>query len=77
MLYEVITYIQRRRSLKTNTNQINLIDMKLIKTIKVDGMTCNHCKANVENNLKKLDFIESAEVNLSNKTVDLSRNNFV
>jgi len=68
-------YIQRRRSLKTNTNQINLIDMKLIKTIKVDGMTCNHCKANVENNLKKLDFIESAEVNLSNKTVDLSGDN--
>jgi uncharacterized protein len=34
------------------------------KTIIVRGMTCMHCKANVENNLKKLDFIQNATVDL-------------
>jgi uncharacterized protein len=34
------------------------------KTIIVRGMTCIHCKANVENNLKKLDFIKEAIVDL-------------
>jgi copper chaperone CopZ len=41
------------------------------KTIKVEGMTCNHCKANVENNLQKLAFVDSAVVNLAEKTVTL------
>ncbi len=39
--------------------------------IKVDGMTCNHCKANVETNLAKLSFVNSAVVNLAAKTVTL------
>ena len=42
-----------------------------IKTIKVEGMTCNHCKANVESNLEKLDFIDIAKVNLSEKSVSI------
>ncbi|MFZ4464167.1 MAG: heavy-metal-associated domain-containing protein, partial [Bacteroidales bacterium] len=33
--------------------------MSQLTTIKISGMTCNHCKANVENNLKKLPGIES------------------
>ncbi|MBS2212305.1 permease [Carboxylicivirga mesophila] len=41
------------------------------KVIQVDGMTCNHCKSNVESNLEKLDFIDSAKVNLANKTVTI------
>ena len=39
--------------------------------IKVEGMTCNHCKMNVENNLKKLDFIDDAIVNLGDKSVTI------
>ncbi|WP_430816467.1 permease [Carboxylicivirga sp. RSCT41] len=41
------------------------------KVVRVDGMTCNHCKANVETNLEKLSFVDSAKVNLSEKTVTL------
>ena len=41
------------------------------QTIKIDGMTCNHCKANVESNLEQLSFIDKAEVNLGNKSVEL------
>ena len=46
-----------------------------LKTIKVEGMTCNHCKANVETNLQKLAFVDSAVVNLAEKTVTLEGNN--
>ncbi len=56
-------YIASKKQINSNTMEI--------KTIKVDGMTCNHCKANVENNLAKLSFVESASVNLSEKTVTL------
>lgn len=50
---------------KSNTNTMNY------KTIKVEGMTCNHCKASVESNLEMLDFVKHATVNLANKTVSL------
>lgn len=43
--------------------------------IKVDGMTCNHCKANVENNLQKLPNVESVTVNLDDKSVTLEGEN--
>ncbi len=41
----------------------------LSKTIKVEGMTCNHCKMNVESSLAKLDSVEKATANISQKTV--------
>jgi hypothetical protein len=45
------------------------------QTIKVEGMTCNHCKTNVETNLEKLDFVDSAKVNLATKTFALEGEN--
>ncbi|QIA08364.1 permease [Draconibacterium halophilum] len=64
-------YIQKYRNSKQNSEtQLNNNTME-VKTIKVDGMTCNHCKANVETNLQKLAFVENAAVNLANKTVTL------
>lgn len=64
-------YIKRYFIKAKNTNSENLkIDTSMeIKTIKVEGMTCNHCKMNVENNLKKLEFVDNATVNLADKTV--------
>lgn len=41
------------------------------KTVKVEGMTCNHCKANVENNLSKLDFIKGVSIDLATGLVEL------
>jgi len=41
------------------------------RTIKVEGMTCNHCKTNVENNLLKLDFIKDIKVDLTSGLVEL------
>jgi Cu+-exporting ATPase len=37
------------------------------KTIFIEGMSCNHCKMRVENTLKELEGITSAEVELENK----------
>jgi copper chaperone CopZ len=43
-----------------------------IKTIKVLGMTCNHCKAAVETGIKNLPGIKEVEVNLQMGQVSIS-----
>ncbi len=58
---------QSKTHLKSNTMEI--------KTIKVEGMTCNHCKANVESNLEQLEFVDIATVNLADKSVTIKGNN--
>lgn len=44
------------------------------ETIKVEGMTCKHCKASVEGALQGLKGVNKAEVNLDENevTVDFS-----
>lgn len=64
-------YIQKMLSNKRDLIKTKHNNIMEIQTIKVDGMTCNHCKANVESNLEKLSFVKSAKVNLSDKTVTL------
>ncbi len=56
---------------------MNVLYYNIMNTeiIKVEGMTCNHCKANVESNLEKLSFIEKVQVNLSDKTVTIEGDN--
>ncbi|NOQ23798.1 MAG: heavy metal-associated domain-containing protein [Bacteroidales bacterium] len=71
MILIINGYIQKYRNSKPQlNNQINISTME-IKTIKVEGMTCNHCKSNVETNLEKLSFVKNAKVNLNEKTVTL------
>ena len=41
----------------------------------VKGMTCNHCKATVENNVRAMEGIEQAEANLFTEKVTLSGEN--
>ncbi len=65
-------YIQKFINNKTQTKNNNIMD---VQTIKVDGMTCNHCKANVESNLEKLPFVNVAKVNLTDKTVTIEGDN--
>jgi len=68
-------YIQKYLKSR-NSKVINLKNSTMeIKTIKVEGMTCNHCKSNVENNLEKLSFIETAKVNLVDKSVTIEGEN--
>ncbi len=49
--------------------------MSQLTTIKISGMTCNHCKANVENNLKKLPGIESVVVDLNAQNAQIQGDN--
>lgn len=42
------------------------------KTFNVSGMRCVHCKANVENALKALQGVSSAEASLEEKNVTVS-----
>jgi len=37
--------------------------------INVEGMSCNHCKMAVESEIKELDAVTNAEVNLEDKNV--------
>ncbi|MCG1010563.1 copper chaperone CopZ [Salinicoccus sp. ID82-1] len=39
------------------------------QTIKVEGMTCGHCKSSVEGALNKLDGVDSAVVSLEDNQV--------
>ncbi|OEF96089.1 copper chaperone CopZ [Desulfuribacillus alkaliarsenatis] len=43
-------------------------------TIKVEGMSCGHCKMSIESALTSLEGVNSAVVNLSNKTVEITFN---
>lgn len=42
---------------------------KMEKILKVDGMTCGHCKARVEKVVSAIDGVDSVEVNLASKNV--------
>jgi len=42
------------------------------KVIRVEGMTCNHCKMAVEGALKKLNGVSNAIVSLENKNVTVN-----
>ncbi|MCH5170960.1 MAG: heavy-metal-associated domain-containing protein [Oscillospiraceae bacterium] len=40
----------------------------MIKTLKIEGMSCGHCTARVAAALKELDGVENVEMSLENKT---------
>ncbi|GAF02533.1 permease [Saccharicrinis fermentans] len=70
-------YIQQHLAPQQKTDETTNNNTMETKIIKVEGMTCNHCKANVESNLEKLDFIQSAKVNLKERSVTLQGDNIV
>ena len=73
-------YIQKLISRKKyliklqNTNHLNQTKMPYI-TIKIEGMTCNHCKNSVENNLKSIYGIEQVNVDLANSRAAIKGEN--
>ena len=42
------------------------------KTVKVSGMTCNHCKTNVQNNLSSIEGIENIDIDLDSGKVKMT-----
>jgi len=69
-------YIQKLISRKKqliklpNTNHQNQTKIPYL-TIKIEGMTCNHCKESVESNLKSIYGIEQVSVDLANSRADI------
>lgn len=55
--------------LKPEHKHLNDIDMSNITKISVEGMTCNHCKANVENGINGLEGITSVTADITNGNV--------
>ena len=45
-----------------------------MKTIKINGMACNHCKMSVEKALGGIDGVEKVEVSLENKEAVVTLN---
>jgi uncharacterized protein len=61
--------------LKKNSKSNNIIsnsNAMEIKVIKVKGMTCNHCKSNVEKGIKGISGIKEVDVNLQQGNVTIS-----
>lgn len=50
----------------------NLIMEEQKTTFRVEGMSCNHCKASVEKNVSQIAGVEAVNVNLAEKTVAVS-----
>ena len=71
-------YIQKQLSNKSQIEKIKFADDKTEAMkdtiIKIKGMTCSHCKMNVENNLKALDGINDVVVDLEHSQVVVKGN---
>lgn len=44
----------------------------MIKTVKIEGMSCSHCTSRVAAALMVIDGVENAEMSLENKTAVLT-----
>lgn len=63
-----------KKDFSNKSNNKNNGGNKMKKTLKVEGMSCGHCKAAVEKALKGIDGVDSAVVDLNNKTAEVTLN---
>jgi copper chaperone CopZ len=73
-------YLAGKRINESKIGEAEIVNDMNEKTVKVSGMTCNHCKANVQNNLSSIQGIENIEVDLESgkvrmtgETIDLAK----
>lgn len=68
----VVTNALRLRKFKPTMvktdNNIKGDEVKMEKTLKIEGMMCNHCKMHVEKALNSLNGVSSVQVNLEDKS---------
>jgi copper chaperone CopZ len=60
------------KSKSKENQQINKEDTMETIRVKIDGMTCNHCKMTVEKHLKSLKGIENVQVDLTTGTAEIT-----
>lgn len=74
---ETITINNEEKVIKDFSNSKNNKNNggnKMKKTLKVEGMSCGHCKAAVEKALKGIDGVNNAVVDLNSKTAEVTLN---
>jgi copper chaperone CopZ len=72
-------YIQKylvKRKMANVTPPLSDFSDEIQKTIWVGGMTCNHCKANVENSIKSSPGVKDVAVDLTTGQVNISGSSF-
>lgn len=69
----IMNIISQRGHNVKNSGTISTFETKLIG---VKGMTCNHCKTNVETHLHELPGIKDVKVNLQQETVTIAAEHF-
>ncbi|MBN2893805.1 MAG: permease [Bacteroidales bacterium] len=65
-------YFQKYFNIKTKQNNIQTLDFMKNITVKVEGMTCNHCKMTVEKNISKIEGISEVIADPIKSTVVIS-----
>ena len=60
----IMRFVPSKRKHDHDHEHENILDMET-RTFKVDGMMCNHCRANVEKTLQGLQGVEEATVDLA------------
>jgi len=68
-------YLNSKR-MSSSENNTTGFSPENIQTIYVGGMTCNHCKANVENSVKSATGVEDVTVDLISGQVDIKGKTF-
>ena len=72
-------YLQKfknTRKMSAITDTQTSYNTENIQTIWVSGMTCNHCKANVENSIKSASGVKEVNVDLTTGKVNITGNSF-
>ncbi len=65
----MIMSLYRKFKSKQKEPEMEIDIMSEMMKFQVEGMTCNHCVANVKNAIESLNNIEKVEISLFNKTV--------
>jgi uncharacterized membrane protein YraQ (UPF0718 family)/copper chaperone CopZ len=70
-------YLMSRKMNKTaEDSSSSIFDHESITTIYVGGMTCNHCKENVENSVKSVKGVDGVAVDLTTGKVNITGKSF-
>jgi uncharacterized protein len=70
-------FLKSRKMMKAaEASPVSEFDSEGITTMYVGGMTCNHCKENVENSIKSVKGVEGVEVDLTTGKVNITGKSF-
>lgn len=69
-IFSIFLIMSLIRKLMKRENKVEMEENEMaeIKKFHIEGMTCNHCVANVKNAIEAVDKVEKVEVSLSNKS---------